>query len=334
MKQQLVLFSFVLLFVICGCKKTAPLDEPLVSADKLQGKHDNDDDDDGRCRLIFSDRDGVYSTSYHYNRNGLVDNWKIDYHDGYPDVYNFTYDNRNHLKTAYVVFNYSARVFDVKYQYQGDRLVKETWFTAGTKDVVDEIVNTYNNRDQIIKRKSVPKNIYCTFTYNFLGNNPLVNYYVNDELFLKEEYTHQQFNRNPLTSLKGIPVMLPYYDFVISSWWETSQKWTIYEEGVPTVIVDLDPKTAVMKLGPKHYLTSVSNFDRAIQQNTKAIFKYENCGGKDDVNEQLPASDNIVASKNSPMAIIAKFKRALLPGQSESIKNEVKELKRKLNQQP
>ncbi|MBL0183655.1 MAG: hypothetical protein IPP96_15775 [Chitinophagaceae bacterium] len=332
MKQKLILFSLMLLVTISGCRKDMPAEEPVTSPDPLGAQHGDDNDGPRQCRLIFDDRDGVYGNFFHYNKKGLVDNWKVDYYDGYPDVYNFTYDNRDHLKTGRVVFNYNGSSFDLKYQYQGDKLIRETWYAAGTNTIVDDIVNTYNSRDQIIKRRSIPKNIYCTFTYDFLGNNPLVNFYVDDELYLKEEYTHHKFNRNPLTSLNGIPVVLPYYDFVISNWWETSQKWTVYDEGTPTVIVDLDPKTVVMKLGRQDYLKSVSNFDRAIQQNTKAVFEYENCG-KDDLGEPS-ANDNMPAGKNQRTAIIAKFKRALLPGQSNDIKNEVKELKRKLSQVP
>jgi len=330
MKQKLILFSLVLLLVIPGCRKDMPVDEPTVSPDQLQAKPGDSDDGPRQCRLIFDDRDGVYGNFFHYNRKGLVDNWKVDYYDGYPDVYNFTYDNRDHLKTGHVVFNYNGSSFDVKYQYQGNKLVRETWYAAGTNNIVDDIVNTYNSRDQIIKRRSIPKNIYCTFAYDLLGNNTLVNFYIDDALYLKEEYTHQRYNRNPLTSLDGIPVILPYYDFVISNWWETSQKWTVYDEAGATVIIDLDPKTAVMKLGPQHFLKSVSNFDRAIQQYTKAVFEYENCG-KDDLNEPSTA-DNIVASKNPRTAIIGKFRRSLLPGQSSDIRNEIRELKRKLGQ--
>ena len=330
MKQKLMLFSLALLFIVSGCKKETPTDETTASGDLLQEKNLAPESKEGQCRLIASDRDGVFGNYFHYNSRGLVDGWKIDYHDGYPDVYSFTYDNRSHLKTGYVVFNYSGHAFDIKYQFQGDRLVRETWLWAGTNKVADDIVNTYNNRDQIIKRKSIPKNIYCTFTYDFLGNNPLVNFYINDELYLKEEYTHQQFNRNPLRSLNGIPVVLPYYDFVISNWWETSQKWTVYDEGVPTVIVDLDPKTVVMKLGPSHYLTAVSNFDRADQQNTSATFEYENCGREEP--DATAGGENMPVNSNPRTAVIAKFRRALLPGQSNDIKNEIKELKRKLNQ--
>jgi len=325
MKQKLMLFGLILLLAISGCKKDLP-EESAVSTDQLNGKTGASEERQRQCRLIFDDRDGVYGNFFHYNSRDLVDEWKIDYYDGYPDVYNFTYDNLNRLKTGHVVFNYSGRAFDLKYFFQGDRLVRETWYETGTTNVVDDIVNTYNFRGQIIKRRSIPKNIYCSFTYDFLGNNPLVNFYVDDVLLLKEEYTHRQYNRNPLTSLNGIPVVLPYYDFVISSWWETSQKWTIYEDGIGSVIIDMDPRTVQMELGPQLFLTSVSNFDRAIQQNTRAIFEYENCGRS---HNSKPAT-NITPVKNSRAAIVAKFKRALLPGQSADLKREVKDLKRNL----
>lgn len=316
--------------VISGCQKDIPAIELTTSPDQLQGKSEDSDDESGNCRLVFDDRDGIYGNFFKYNDRGLVDKWTIDYYDGYPEVYTFTYDNSKRLNTGHCVRYYNGKSYDIKYKFQANKLIRETWFNAGTAIIADDLVNTYNTKGQIIIRKSVTKNIKCTFTYDNYGNNPLVNFYVNDVLVLKEEYSHFQRNRNPLTSLNGIPVILPYYDFVISRWWETSQKWTIYDEGGPTVIIDMDPSTCVMHLGPHKYLRSVSNFDRAVQTNTTAVFEYENCSGDDNSNSS--ASKNVSTAKNPRSASIAKFKRALFPGQSEDIMVELKKLKKELNQ--
>ena len=330
MKQKLLLFGLMLLFIISGCHKNMP-EESATTLDQLQAKSDKPDDQGGDCRLILDDRDGVYGHVYHYNSRGLVDLWKVDYHDGYPDVYTFTYDNFNHLKTGHALFNSNGFSTDIKYQYLGNKLAKETIYKSGTNTILNIIVTTYNAKGQVMRRGSTMHNEYCTFTYNTVGNNTQVNYFINDALFMKEEFTFLQRNRNPLVSLNGMPFVVFTYDFIFSPWWETSDKFTIYDNGVPTVLVDYDPNSAIMQLGPHKYLTSVRNFDRVSQQNTIAIFQFENCGETDDDNQNTVSQKKASAPQKSRAAIIAKFKKTMLTGQFVNLEDEIKKLKMELN---
>jgi hypothetical protein len=323
MKQKLMLFSFIFLLFTAACKKDVPV--PPESDDVKTDAPADDFTRRGQCRLIRTDRDGMFGNSFHYNNRGLVDEQKDDYYDGHPDVYTFTYDNFNRLKTCHGVFTSTGFAIDVKYQYQGARLVHEIVYEAGTTNILNEISTTYNFLGQVVRRGSTMRNEYCTITWGLFGNYPLINYYVDGLLYMKEEFTYRRFNRNPLNTLNGFPFILPRYDYEFTSWWETSDKFTVYENGVPTVITDYDPNTAVMNLGPQQYLHSVTNFDRVTQQNTVGTFEFENCAGVNAAD--MSEHKNIAPVKNSKAAAIAKFKKAFYIGRSFDIKEEIKKLK-------
>lgn len=321
MRQKLMLLSLLLLVLISGCRKDLPA-EPDPSSQPAENAGA-----EGRfnhCRLISDDRDGSSGDAFHYNNRGLVDQWKQDYYDGFPDVYTFTYDIFGRLKTGHGVFG-NGFAIDITYQYQGTRLVKETVYAAGTTNKLNEIATSYNFLGQVIKRGSTMYDEYCTFAYNIFGNNTLVNYYVDGALWLKEEFTYRKKNRNPLLSLEGMPFVVFRYDFVFSNWWETSDKFTIYEEGVPTVTVEYDPNSAVMDIGQEQYLQSVANFDLVAQQNTIATFNYENCGGHH--NDRVAGSKGLKAVRNSKAAIIARLNANMYSGQPRNIKDEIRKLK-------
>lgn len=319
MKKKLMLFGLLFVFTISACRKDTPAD--VVTSEDTTGKPGGEARP-GQCRLTSAIRDNVYGEFLKYNNRGLVSEWKEDYFDGSPYVVTYTYDLFGRLKTGHAVNNYAGTAIDVKYQYQGSRLMKHIIYEAGTNTVVNEIVNTYNNRGQIIRRGSTMFPVYCTFSYDWLGNNNLVNYYADGALYMKEEFTHRQFNRNPFLAAYGIPYVTFAYDFVFSNWWETSEKFTIYDNGVANVFVDLDPQTAVLTLGPQQYLTSVTNFDRAIQEYTSAYFTYDNCDCSPlKFNNRDKASVNPIAAK---YLALAKFKRAFESGDVNKIKAQLK----------
>ena len=320
MKQKLMLFGLLFVLVISGCQKNMP-DETAIPSQP--GGDAAMDGRFGHCRLIADDRDGSFGDAFHYNNRGLVDEWKVDYYDGFPDVYTFEYDIFGRLKTGHGVFG-NGFAIDIKYQYQGTRLVKETVYAAGTTNKLNEIATTYNFLGQVTRRGSTMYNEYCTFAYGIFGNNTLVNYYIDGALFMKEEFTYRKRNRNPLTSLNGMPFVVFRYDFVFSNWWETSDKFTIYENGIGTVVTDYDPGSAVMDIGQQEYLNSVTNFDRATQQNTTATFTYENCGGHD--NDKSAIRQNSTGTRHSKAVAIARFNAKLFSGQARDIRDEMRKL--------
>ena len=94
---------------------------------------------------LLAIRDNVFGTFLQYNNRGLVSEWKQDNFDGLPFIETYTYDLFGRLKTSHAVDNYIGASYDVKYLYQGNRLVKQTVKLAGTSTVTNEFVNTYNN---------------------------------------------------------------------------------------------------------------------------------------------------------------------------------------------
>ena len=322
MKKKLMLAGCIFSLLIFGCKKDMPED---VAANTDQFSSNSVPENaarPGQCRLTSAVRDNAYGEFLQYNNRGLVSEWKEDYFDGLPFVVTYNYDVAGRLKTAHTVNNYAATETDTKYLYQGNRLIKQINYQAGTNTVVNETVNTYNNRGQIIKRGSTMFPVYCTFTYNLLGNNTVVNYYVDDALYLKEEFTYRQFNRNPYLAAYGIPYVTFAYDFLFSNFWETSEKYTFYDNGVGTVTGDLTPESAVLTLNQEKFLTSITNFDRVANENTSAYFTYDNCAcaNSKTINGKK-ASANSSAGK---YIALTKFKQAFEEGNVGKIKTQLK----------
>jgi hypothetical protein len=52
----------------------------------------------------------------------------------------------------------------------------------------------------------------------------------------------------------------------------------VYENGNPVVMLDTDPAQTVMELGFRHYLSSVTYYDRVRETFMTRNFEYQNCG--------------------------------------------------------
>ena len=320
MKQKLILLCSIILLSVSSCRKDSqeyPVENNdyagIVSTASRPGE----------CRLASASRDNAYSIFFKYNNRGLVSEWKEDYFDGFPYIITYTYDLFGRLKTGQTLNTYDGTTFDVKYIYHGNRLMKHIIYEAGTNTVINEIVNTYNNRGQIIRRGSTMFPVYCTFNYNMMGNNTLVNFYIDGSLYMKEEFTYKQFNRNPYLAAHGIPYVTYLYDFVFSKWWETSEKYTVYDDqGAGTVTLDLDPATAVITMGPQNYLTSITNLDRISGGNTSAYFTYDNCN----CTPQRSMSKDKAGASNSKYLALARFRRAFEKGDIKAIRATMKTL--------
>ncbi len=318
MKQRLLLWCSIFLLSASSCRKDI---QDYPAENDSMADNEKTATRPGECRLTSASRDNAYTVFLKYNNRGLVSEWKEDYFDGFPYIITYKYDLFGRLKSGQTINTYDGTSFDVKYIYQGNRLVKHIIYQSGTNTVVNEIVNTYNSRGQITRRGSTVFPVYCTFTYNALGNNPLVNYYIDGSLYLKEEFSYKQFNRNPYLAAHGIPYVTYLYDFMFSKWWQTSEKYTFYDDqGVGTVTLDLDPATAALTLGPQNYLTSITNLDRISGENTSAYFTYDNCNCT-----PLKSTGKGKASlSNTRYLALAKFRRAFENGDMKSIKATLK----------
>lgn len=318
MKKKVILITALFAALVTGCRKE---NEDVLPAQTSPAENLARPGNANECRMVFAGRDNSYGYFFRYNEQGFVSEWKVDFYDGYPDYYTFQYDHSKRLKSGHVLYSVSGHEYDIKYQYQGSRLVRETWYKTGTTDIADDIVNTYNWRGQIAKRKSMTYNIYADFAYNWQGNNVKTDLYVDNNLYLREEFTFNRPNRNPFTSLTGMPLVPFYYDFIFSNWWQTSEKYTLFDNGTPTVVMDLDPNSVVMNIGQQHYLNSVTNFDLIGQQNTSAVFQFENCPG---CNTTKPGFNS--ETTHSRANVSARIRQLLTPCRSSNLKSELKKI--------
>lgn len=323
MKKKLLLAAALFAVIITGCRKENEDISPASShtADNMMRPGSQ-----SGCRMSFGGRDNSYGYFFRYNDQGLVNEWKVDFYDGHPDYYTFQYDHFNRLKKGHVLFTVSGREYDISYQYQGNRLMRETWYVPGTTTVAEDIVNTYNWQGQITRRKSLAYNIYADFTYNRQGNNTKTDVFIDGDLYLREEFTFNRPNRNPFTSLAGMPFVPFNYDFVFSNWWQTSEKYTLFDNGTPTVVMELDPNTVTMSIGQQHYLQTVTNYDLVGQQYTSALFQYENCPS---CNTSKPVFD--AATTSSSVNLLTRIRQLLTPCRNSNLKSAFKKLAEKSN---
>lgn len=331
-KIFLLSMSVGLLILSQSCKKEMPSQSPGADAAAVIADAGKDAGRPGQCRLAnYHYEEAGISFLFQYNNLGLVNNFTIDYGDGLPDVFNFTYNSNGIMNGGTVDYNYNDTHYDLKLFHAGNKTVRELWYDRGTTNIAFDIRNTYNFRGEITKRNNIVTNTYCSFTYNFLGNSPRTSYYEDGELIAQYDYTFQQFNRNPWTSVNGLTTGVPALYLIFTRWWETSEKTTLYDNGVPEVIEDINPAETVMELGQQGYLASIKNHDRITDEDNHTNFEFENCGG---CPSHLHAPRSTITGSSMQgkrMTTITKIKRLLIRGQSTSIKEEMNELRNQLN---
>ncbi|MEP7163745.1 MAG: hypothetical protein ABI741_03575 [Ferruginibacter sp.] len=276
MNQKLITLSTVLVFnllVFTGCRKEElnttqdnATSEDMLSTDKFWSE----------CRLTRLGYTTIdFYHQFKYNNKGLAREWRVHYEDGTEDIYKLEYDQLNRLKKA--TDYYDGALFNtIRFFYTGNKVTKEIWYTPAG-DIDFETYNTYNWLGQLVKRENT-NGAKTIFSPTIIGNTPLFKLYFDDELYMVGEYTYHQPNKNPWRAIPGVDYGFPYIALDFTNWWESSEKITIYEDGIPTVIYAYDPAQTVMSFGQQHSLSSVFNYDYVNELDETYVFDYENCG--------------------------------------------------------
>ncbi len=320
MKKNLIASSTMLLcclLLLCGCQKeAAEMTVPnntttsnLASEDNLHHK---------TCRLTDIDWGDGTSWHFHYNDQGLADKWINDLGDGLPHNFTLKYDNCGRLIKAFD--HYNNTIYTYLFYYRGNRLIKQTWSNNITPDG-GEIVNTYDDRGNIVRRDDKVNDIHTIIEHDHLGNSHHFDFYVGKMLYITGDFTFRIPNKNPLLTVSGVDVGFFYYNYGYwDKWWETSDKYVVYDNGTPTVLVDFAPSKTVMNFGVQHYLSSVDYFDRISKSTITNILSYQNCpGGCDLVNAQ--------PLQNKPaLSAIRSMRSSLFTGSAKFIKQKIRAL--------
>jgi hypothetical protein len=253
------------LSMILGCKKESFESEETAKAvpgNSLQKQ----------CQLISLNVDGFYN-QFHYNEKGLVDEWRMHFGDGIPQVYTMTYNNNNELAGAWMHYEGNL-IATIDFTWKGNLLTDEHWNWLGFEF---DYLNTYNSKGQRIKSEgtdgfSAISNWYAN------GNVEQTDILFNGELLQRAEYTYDQPNKNPYNAIRGLPYGFPILNLIWGKCWETSEKVTVNAGGWPLVVYELDPSQTAFQFGPQNYLTSANHFDLISNSPINYSFEYQNCG--------------------------------------------------------
>ncbi|CAN5554866.1 hypothetical protein BH10BAC2_BH10BAC2_40880 [soil metagenome] len=320
MKQKLNYASSVtllyLLLVLTGCKK-----EITESSENSSSVNSIDANTKNECQCQFTHLiiEG-FDHSFHYNQKGLADEWKIDYGYGVHDIYTMEYDNNNRLSKAWYHY-YGELTATIDFVWQGNLIIKEHWDYSG---FIFDVINIYDGKGQMIKRKSGDGYSAAT-KFSPIGNTPKVDIFFNGTLVQRSEYTYTQPNRNAFLAIRGIPYGFPFVAFTFSKWWETGDKTTAYDNGVPIVLWDYDPVQTVIQSGFQNYPSLITYYDRISSSYLTYGFEYQNCGLEDII---APGIANSSASPLIKESSKVKKMPPLKMGPPELIKKQIEKMKR------
>lgn len=270
-------FSLILLALIfTGCQKIS--DQELVSGNDGKGQ-ENFRGNDNTCRLrSFVQSDG-FNENFHYNNKGLADRWFIDYGDGTSFDYHITYDRKDKLKSARMLFGGDAVNFT--FYNTGNRTTRLTGFFESNGEPYADIYYTYNRKGQMISLDDIVADIHSRFSYDRMGNNNKIDMYFGTELFYTYLLTFDNPNKNPYLALNGVDYGFTTFFFLATKFdkrWNSSGTFIIYDNGAPIVAADDDPAQTQIQTGIGNYVTYASYYDVVNESSYDLRFEYENCG--------------------------------------------------------
>jgi hypothetical protein len=316
MKKNLLMNLTLALFaalLISGCKKAmTESTEETVQTNLPDASLKN------QCQLTRLNIEG-FDHHFHYNSQGLADEWRIEYGSGIPDVYTMEYDNDNKLSRAWYHYN-GELIGTVEFEWAKNLLTEEHWDYSG---FLFDVLNIYDKKDQMIKRE-ISYGYTATIDYSPIGNVSKAEIFFDGELLDSREYTYNIPNRNAFLAIRGIPYGFPFVWFVFSKWWETSEKITVFQNGIPYLIYDPDPAQIVMQLGFQNYPIAIVNYDRVSNTYNPYGFEYQNCGPESDATAKVAGS--------SSLPILAPGKKAnthypLLMGSPDAMRKQIEKMR-------
>ena len=334
MKKKLISLTTVMTFALLfftGCQKEIQQKEetPLAGENSLQSRT-NDGDEQG-CQLKHVDYGSIiggYTLDFKYNDRGLASEVLIRYSDGYFEQHKIFYDRRNRLvKTRIISSDFPVILYD--FSHSGDFITRANGYFEGTNEPWRDIHYSYNRKGQMSKLDDVVQDVHMKYFYNNQGYNNRGEFYLGTDLYYTYDYAFRIPNRNPFLAVNGVP--FGFWDFFLPLWdkrWESNDRYVIYEEGSPTVLVDTDPAQTTMVTGPHNYLTSATKYDRISESFYTETMNYKNCGGGHE-NENNNDAATSTGKQFKPLTPRAKLQR-ILSGPSKNIKQQLTELKRQL----
>lgn len=321
-----IISSFLLTaLLMIGCQKDFKEVNPAADPASNPGENLQVDNERSKneCRLTKMIWGGGNEYNYHYNNQGLADEWDISDYGLFKQEYNA---NGKLAKSRwYIGVDLQATIH---FFYEGKKVIKEIWYDGNTSDIVDEVLYTYNAKGQMVRMESFMLDYYTVMSYTPEGNNSSWDFFVGGFPYYSGVLKYNRPYKNPYLAVAGIEHGFPYVNpqYNSNKWWAASEKLTIYDENAnPIVLFDYDPSQTIWQGGFQNYPLSANYFDLISGDWVPYSFEYENCGpGNVTGNSQTARPSSAKASRKINPMMLMKY------NPSKSIKEQVREIRRQL----
>lgn len=271
------------------------------------------------CRLTYWEWESQGIQTFHYNDKGLADRWTVDYGEGSLITNAMRYDEKNRLTGSRE--DYFGSPYEYTFTYSGHLLtgIKR----AGVENPADaqnwEL--TYNSLGQNISQYDEITDAHVRNYFDEMGNTKRTEIYFGDELWFSISYTFILPARNPHLNVPGIKIGFAFYGGTYFSDKRilTSNKTSIYDQGVEYVLDDYDPSKTIVQTGNHNFPYAVDYYDRISGTSIGMTYDYENCNGK-------TGTQNAVAGRNPGF----KSNRNFQPNSTLLLRGDPKQIKQRI----
>jgi len=322
----LILLSGLLFFT--GCRKEIN-EQSITSAVSSQLESDANANKNG-CRLAFatnSDITGIYDFTFHYNAEGLADEWDIANYG----VFTQEYDVRGKLRKSTATVNGDVASITYFFYKGGDKVAKEVVYDGTGTYILDVAYYTYNLDGKIVKVQSFMNDWLTTTTYTPEGNLSESDLFFSGFPVYSAIWTYSKGYKNPYLAVPGIDHAFPFYtpaDFFSSKWTYASLKQLGFDEyGNAVEIFDYDPSQTKWQADQQNHAVSADYYDLLSGGWFTYNYEFENCNvamENNAGNSQVNTSSNVhVVGKINPMML-------LLRNPAKSMKEQVMEFRQQI----
>lgn len=236
-----------------------------------------------KCRLVFTNYgDGYFTDTYEYNAKGLVSDFKSVWFGSLAVHATMQYDAKGRLVAGTQSYD-GADPVDVVFEYENNRIVKESYYETGTDNLVDLVINTFNLKGQLVKRDGPLYEIYCIFEYDAVGNCTMNEVRLYDGYFIfRNEFKYGNPAKDPSTVRPGMPPFNWWWINEVSSPNAPLEIDQYVDDGIGGEFkaYDEDPDKTIITTASQNLVGSRLTWDDAFGIEYYQYWEYENCGGK------------------------------------------------------
>ncbi len=319
-----------------GCQKDIK-ELSAAPETELQLKGDNNGNNN-KCRLVSNQGDDNLLQTFHYNNKGLVDQWNYSV-TAYNDRLAFEYDRNDKVVKARYYYN-GEFLYTLIPEYQGNRIIKETWFVGETNIIDDQAFFTYNRKGQLIRKESFLYDYYILYKYDAVGNAYKQDWFYTDGTQIYDlTYYFTKPVKNPMLLVPGLARGIAWQYYELSPWRQTGLKAIAFDEGGnPFTFLDQEPRRSILRAGRQNYAVYQNFYDRVSESWYEQTWSYDNCGRNDncddlDGNGKRDCEENNDLSKSPVSTALANNKNnriamPVLHGPMKKIKEQIIELRK------